>query len=190
VIIRDGTPKFNIVSKPNDWTRSVSKAAKAIEEADLSEMRLLQRDYWIGLHEVLENQAGQISGRRKAQPQSWMSYSIGRTGFHLGAAMQRNENSIRAELYIGNEDAKKYFKLLKIQEEAIQKDLGYVLDWQELPEKRDCRIAISLSPADVENNDDWQRQHIWLAKKLNDLYRVFSSRVRALDLTEISDLEN
>lgn len=183
-------PKFNIVSKPNNWTRSVSKAAKAIEEADLTETRLLQREYWNHFHIALQNKNGPISGNRKAQPQSWMSYSIGRTGFTLGASMQRHEDSIRAELYIGNEDAKSYFKLLRKHLENIHEELGYELDWQELPEKRDCRIAIALSSTNVEQNEDWPRQHDWLASKINDLHRVFSRRVKALDLTDINSLDN
>jgi hypothetical protein len=32
-------PKFNIVSKPNDWSRSVAQAARAIDEAELSKTR-------------------------------------------------------------------------------------------------------------------------------------------------------
>ena len=31
-----------------------------------------------------------------------------------------------------------------------------------------------------ENSDDWDRQHRWLAERLNDLHRVFSARVKAL----------
>ena len=36
-------PKFNIVSKPNDWSRSISQAARAMDEAELSETRVMQR---------------------------------------------------------------------------------------------------------------------------------------------------
>ena len=39
-------PKFNIVSKPNDWSQSVAHAARAIDDAELSETRIKQRQYW------------------------------------------------------------------------------------------------------------------------------------------------
>jgi hypothetical protein len=42
-------PKFNFVSKPNDWTRTISGAANRLDNEDLSETRILQRDYWAGL---------------------------------------------------------------------------------------------------------------------------------------------
>ncbi|WP_415714466.1 hypothetical protein [Roseibium sp.] len=35
-------PKFNIVSKPNDWSRSVARAARAIDDAELSDIRQMQ----------------------------------------------------------------------------------------------------------------------------------------------------
>ena len=44
-------PKFNIVSKPNDWSRSVAQAARAIDESELSDTRLKQRSYWDAFHQ-------------------------------------------------------------------------------------------------------------------------------------------
>jgi hypothetical protein len=51
-------PKFNIISKPNDWSHSIAQAARAIDEADLSDVRLMQRDYWAGLNKALAAAGG------------------------------------------------------------------------------------------------------------------------------------
>src|SRR5258708_19482346 len=53
-------------------------------------------EYWTDLNEVITKVGGQVSGNRKAQPQSWMSYPIGRSSFNLGAVMVRPKNRIRA----------------------------------------------------------------------------------------------
>jgi hypothetical protein len=177
-------PKFNIVSKPNDWSRSVAVAARAIDDSELSETRIMQRSYWAALHQVLETIGGSVSGNRKPQPQSWMNYPIGRSGFMLGAVMVRPKRQVRAELYISNNRAKEYFALLEGQKAAVEHELGYALDWELLPEGRDTRISVSLDNSEPDNEADWPRQHQWIAKHLNDLYRVFSSRVRALKLLE------
>jgi len=174
-------PKFNVVSKPNDWSQSVAQAARAIDDADLSETRVTQRAYWAALNAVLNAAGGPVSGNRKPQPQSWMPYPIGRTGFALGAVMVRPKNQIRAELYISGDQAKRYFALLRGQREAIERELGYNLEWQELPSRRDCRIASHLNNVDPEAETEWPRQHEWLAKRLNDLHRVFSQRVKTLE---------
>lgn len=174
-------PKFNIVSKPNDWSRSVAQAARAIDETELSDVRILQRDYWNALNPALERARGAISGNRKAQPQSWMNYPIGRTGFTLGASMIRPKRQVRSELYISNEHAKAYFHLLQAQRDEIEAELGYPLVWEELPNARDKRIAIYLNEVDPEDQAAWPQQHDWLAARLNDLHRVFAQRVRNLD---------
>lgn len=174
-------PKFNLVSKPNDWSRSVAQAARAIDDSELSDVRTLQRDYWGALHQVLDKVKGPIAGNRKPQPQSWMAYSIGRTEFNLGAVMIRPKRLVRTELYIAGDNAKRFFYLLREQKDSIEAELGYPLDWEELPTRRDSRVSVSLENLDPEDQADWPRQHEWLAKHLNDFHRVFLNRVRSLD---------
>lgn len=177
-------PKFNIVSKPNDWSRSVAVAARAIDDSELSETRLMQRNYWAAFHLALDAAGGPVSGNRTPQPQSWMNYPVGRSGFLLGAVMVRPKQQVRAELYISNSRAKDYFALLKNQKTEVERELGYALDWDPLPEGRDSRISVTLNNVDPENEADWLRQHQWLAKHLSDLFRVFSNRVKVLRLEE------
>jgi hypothetical protein len=174
-------PKFNIVSKPNDWSRSVAQAARTIDETALSETRVMQRAYWEALNEALTTAGGPIGGHRKPQPQSWMAYPIGRSGFNLAAVMVRPKRRIRAELYIGGERAKTHFHLLLQQQPAIEQEIGYPLTWEELPERRDSRLAVYLDDVDPEAAPDWPRQHAWLAKRLNEMHRVLRPRVRALN---------
>ena len=177
-------PKFNVVSKPNDWSRSVVQAARAIDEAELSDVRIMQRHYWAAFHKALDKLGGTVSGNRKPQPQSWMSYSIGRSGLNLGTVMIRPRKRIRVELYLSTEHAKAFFHLLREQQADVEKELGFPLDWEELPDRQDSRIAVYRDPADPENREDWTRQHKWLAKSINDLHRVFAGRVKVLDAAD------
>lgn len=177
-------PKFNIVSKPNDWSHSVAQAARAIDDGELSETRLRQRDYWAGLNTALNAVAGPVPGSRKPQPQSWMAYGVGRSRFNLAASLGRQAKRVMAELYISGPNAKSFFAQLANQREQIHKELGYVLDWDPLLEGQDCRIAVRLKEADFEDEADWPRQHQWLAQHLNDLHRVFAPRLRSLSSAE------
>ena len=174
-------PKFNVVSKPNDWSRSVAQAARAIDEFELSDTRVKQRAYWAAFHQALDRATGPVSGGRKPQPQSWMGYSIGRTGFNLGAVMIRPKRQIRVELYIAGDQAKAFFHLLREQQRSLEQELGYPLEWEELPTRRDSRVSVYMRNVDPEDERDWPRQHEWLAAKINDFYRAFLARVRDLD---------
>ena len=71
--------------------------------------------------------------------------------------------------------------LFKRQKDAIERELGQSLEWEELPSRRDCRVSSYLNEVDPEDEADWPRQHEWLAKRLNDMHRVFAQRVRMLD---------
>lgn len=177
-------PKFNIVSKPNDWSRSVAQAARAIDESELSETRVTQRDYWAALNQCLETLGGPISGNRKPQLQSWMSYPVGRTGFGVNACTNRLKRQVRAELYISCEHSIAYFHLLREQRESIETDLGYSLEWEDLSGRQDRRIALYLNDSDPENREDWRRQQEWLAARLCEFHKVFSIRIRNLDASD------
>ena len=174
-------PRFNIVSKPNDWTKLVSQAARAIDTNELSDTRALQLDYWSAFQTVLTQSGGPLARDRKPQPQSWMSYSIGRTGFSVNSNMVRPKRQARADIYISHANAKAYFHLLHAQKAEIEGELGYALLWEDLPDGRDCRISIALENANPEDRSDWPRQHAWLVKHMTDLHRVFLARVRSLD---------
>jgi hypothetical protein len=115
-------PKFNVISKPNDWSQSVARAARAIDDAELSERRILQRDYWAALNTVLNSCGGQVLGNKKPQPQSWMSYPIGRSNCWLAAAMVRPNGQIRAELYLSGANAKAFFAQLSDKKRPSKKN--------------------------------------------------------------------
>jgi hypothetical protein len=174
-------PKFNIVSKPNAWSHSVAQAARTIDDTELSETRIAQRDYWAALNVALDAAAGPVTGKRKPQAQSWMAFGVGRTGFNLGAVMIRPKNQIRSELYIAGDRAKAFFGQLRNQKQAIEQELGYPLEWEELPSRRDCRISSYLNDVEPEDETAWPTQHAWMAKRLNDMHRVFVDRVGTLD---------
>lgn len=179
-------PKFNVVSKPNEWSHSVAQAAKAIDAADLTDLRLMQRDYWAGLIDRLEAMRGPVAGNKKPQPQGSMSFPTGRSHIYLNAAMLRGSAQIRACLYMTGAEAKAFFMQLQAQKGDIERELGYPLNWEELPEGQDSRISRLLDDADVENRDDWPRQHQWLAERLNEMHRVFARRVATPNISALT----
>jgi len=82
--------------------------------------------------------------------------------------MNLQKRHVRAELYIAGNLAKTFFGLLNNQKAEIEGELSYPLEWEELPDARDCRIACYLN-------------EVGLAKRLNEMHRVFAPRVRVLE---------
>ena len=168
-------PKFNIVSMPNDWSRSVAPGLVA------SEKKLKQMRYWSGLQEVLNASGGPVAGNRQPRPQHWSDYPIGKTGFKLSASMNTGDECVRVQLYISGDDANERLALLEEQKGEIEKELDYPLVWGDQREAaQDRRISYYFHNIDLDDESDWPRQHKWLSEHLNGLHRAFAHRIRNL----------
>ena len=172
-------PKFNLVSKPNDWSRSVAQGRRSLDGGELSEVRSMQLEYWEALNAALDDAGGPVRGNRKPQALSWMSYAIGRTDFSLNAVMGRLQRRVGAQLYLVGSNAKAHFQQLQEQKDAAEAELGDELEWKEL--RVHSHVSMWSPEHDPEDRDDWPHQHEWLADKLNLLHRVFAERVRRLE---------
>lgn len=177
----DPAPKFNIVSKPNDWSRSV--AAQAREVSPLGQMQL---EYWTRFSDVLLASDGPARGSKPAA-RHWFGIPIGRGGFSLSGVADTRGGRIRAEMYIQIGNAIGFFEALREDRADIESDLGFALDWQPLHGKKACRIAIT-EDLDPKDESTWSEQHRWLADHLNRMHEVLAPRVRVLEpIPENSD---
>jgi Domain of unknown function (DUF4268) len=178
-------PKFNIVCKPNDWTKGGSGRSGGSSAS--SETKLLQQEYWRDFRESLAERKSALKPQ-KAQPQHWLVVSIGRSNFHLAALVWTSEDCIGVELYLSGPNAKRHFKNLEASKSEIEADIGCELEWQELPSKQASRILLRHPASNLRNKSDWPKQHRWLADTLEKFSSVFKSRVLAL--SDGSDEEN
>ena len=178
-------PKFNVVSKPNEWSRSVKQA---LDDGSLSELQVIQRKYWTAFHEVLRKANGPISGDRKPQPQNWMSYSVGRSGFSLTASRNRQKRRIRASLYLSGQHAKTFLQLLQREKDAIEQELGFSVIWREM--RKECEIVNHLDRVDPNDESDWSRQHEWLVEQFNSMHRVFLNRIKQLNPDDLEQTDD
>ena len=77
-------PKFNVVSKPNDWSRQVSLAARQMSDQPITEGKKLQLQFWQEFAGYLKEGKSPIRPQTP-RPQHWMTFGIGRTGFNMHA---------------------------------------------------------------------------------------------------------
>lgn len=168
-------PKFNLACEPNEWTKPHRPSA-----ANLTETRVQQQDYWKQLREFLLDRDGDVKPR-KARPQNWATFAVGRSGFVLKASVHTQKKFVKVLLGCRGKHAEAHFNLLKQDRENIEKELGEELRWVELPKHQASRIELRLQDADPTDESDWPRQHKWLADKLEAFHEVFAERVKALD---------
>jgi len=170
-------PKFEVVVKPDDWVKTGRELARAAASA--SPTKQLQLKFWTALIERLAKKAPQIRPQ-KPRPQHWLNNSIGRSGFGLNITANTRDARLGVELWMPGEEAKARFSRLIEQRAAIEQQLGFELDWQELPDAKGCRIATWLPDASIEDEGRWNDYLAWLEQQLVVMDKVLRPIVRAL----------
>ena len=178
-------PKFNIISQPNDWSRTVQQAAAG--SGEVSVHKQLQLKFWTAFRQYMESQKSFVRCQ-KPLPQHWSNFAIGRSGVHLTAivSLWNSETGskgpeIRAELYLDGPSAKQDFAALERQKETIEKALGFGLTWHNPENKAMCRLYTRQN-ADFLNEALWPQQFEWLRQRLETMHKVFAPIVKNLKL--------
>jgi hypothetical protein len=169
-------PRFNIVAKPNHWSRT----NRRIAEAALNEGDRLYLDYWTSYRDFW---AARDPNARLSVPRAGHVYRIPiRTGFALNAVISRSERWMRVEIYIQikGEAPKIALRALMNDKVAIEGELRYDLSWNEVPDRQATRIAVSKRDVDIANPTSWDEQHDWMLEKMIEFKRVLEPRIRAL----------
>jgi hypothetical protein len=175
-------PKFNIVSKPNDWTKIITGSRSGPRE-ELTDTKELQLEYWRAFSKLASEKSNMIRPR-KPRPQHWMNFAIGRSKFKLTAFANVRDQRIGVGLTLTGSNAKPHFYLLEDEMEAIETEIGAKLDWREMLDKKSSRIYLIRYDTDPQNRSEWSEQHEWLLEKLEAFHMAFADRVKQLDATE------
>jgi len=172
-------PKFNIISQPNDWTRTVSASRALQETSENSATGQVQLEYWTAFKEhLLDNKSFMHAPKPSAQ--YWTTLSLGRTDFALDATVSIRDKFVSVSLIIRGINKQSFFSQLEEQRSEIEAEMnGIQLEWRPLPDKKSSDIY-TWKPCDPLNRDDWPHQHEWLRNTLETFHYVFSPRVKKL----------
>ena len=164
-------PKFNIVSKPNEWTRSISRASSRIESEVVIEFKKMQVNFWAEFVDHIKGH--KIIRPRKPSAQNWYNVSIGRSGMHLCTTINTRSEQMTAEVYLHDEDAKNFFFLLHEMKTDFEDKLGFPMIWSQQDGRKVCRIYRVFKNADIFDRSKWPEYHTWQADNLKKIYEVF-----------------
>lgn len=187
-------PQFEIVSKPNDWSRTITQDTQRAVSKDLSETQLLHEEFWTAFSEYLTDKyptEEDIPIRKpKPQPVARMVFGLGKSEFKVYAILVKRDQHIRIQLTILGNNAKAYFDLLRKEREEIENEFGGSLEWSELPEREESQVYLLKNNTDLADETDWPNQHEWLASKLELFNKVFRPRIKTLNADDWEPLED
>lgn len=164
-------PKFQIISKPNDWAKAIKKATTG---SNLTDIQLLQLDFWRQFREFAQNTGTKVS-LKKSYPQNWYEMSIGYSSAHLSLTFNSHSNQIGCELYIPN--SKDLFYELETFKDAIHAEVGNELEWTALGTKKASSIKI-FKNGNITETEKWNNYFAWFVEKADLFQQVFSKYIK------------
>lgn len=143
-------PKFVIVERPNDFSRSVKALAADNGEGGL---KAYQNQFWLQFVEILE-QRGTPFKKRSAPADMAYRVPLGSSHYRIDILLQRKRKNIEVCLWL-IDDKRYYYKLFEHKdeiEEAVQCDI----EWCEL-EKGKMSAIVAYVPGvwDFENQSNY-----------------------------------
>ena len=178
-------PKFNIVSKPNDWSKAVRQQASAGGDRQISEHKRLQFEFWTGFKPWLEEHTRLQS--QKPGYQHWLNVFLGKTGFHLSsiASLWNTETEsygvpeLRVEFILNGVSAKDQLELLRRRSEEFRKRIDIPLVFHNSEGSKSCKVYVRRD-FDFRDNSKWNEAFEWLTKYLQLFSDTFRPIINAL----------
>ena len=191
-------PNFNIVSKPNEWSRLGTHAGRILGNEALTKNKFLQLSYWTDFNKFLDTQKGQLMSR-SARSEATMTYRIGRSDISLRASILSARKKLRCSLYTQGKNSLLWWVLLHGEKEEIERELGRLLElelgglleWDAASRRSTETISLYRNDVDFLDRASWPEQHEWLAKHLSAMHTVFAARVNDPDfIKRVNDLKD
>lgn len=176
-------PKFNLVSSPNDWSRSVKESTAATRAHSPRQAVYLR--YWQALHAYQKEQTPPVKTPKPAA-QQWASYSTGRTGFSFETIVSW-EKKFSVKLYIvcSKPNPKAVFRYFHDRKAEIEAAIGQPLEWDEGQGKVGVGIIWSRYDCDIEDESRWQEYIQWQVQALKKMDDVFRPLIKALPVEQL-----
>jgi hypothetical protein len=169
-------PMFQMVSKPNDWTKAIHSSKK---QGVLTDAKTINLEYWSEMKEYFEAQGTKLKSQ-KPLPQHWTNYAIGRSNFHMAAVHSVRDKFIRVEFLINGNDSKEKFDELKEKyEDDSYAKIDADLKWDKLEDRKVSWVYLQKE-ADVNNKSDWKNQFQWILNNLEKMDNFFRQKIKTI----------
>ncbi len=176
-------PQFNVVAKPNSWTRAVL-APVAGDTQPLSDTALSNIDYWEAFHKAAVAAGAPL--RRIDRPLKDTNYwvPISERGDAYLSVYRSHARKPSIGAFIGLYNAPLTFvsDRLTAQQQTLEEAYGQQLEWARNREGVVTKAVVKAPVTDPSDRGDWPRQHEWMVGQLKQLNQVFGPIVaQAID---------
>lgn len=132
----------------------------------------LHKKYWQQL--LPQIQESILYENIKPTKDHWLSAGSGITGVAYCLVITKSCCRVELDLMTSNKDLNKsYFRQLFVHKESIGESFGNSLVWQELPDKKMCRIKCEIDGLDFFNQDEWNQRNEFFIETVLKFQKAF-----------------
>ena len=158
----DAAPIFNVIAKPNGWSKDV-RSSQASSEGR-SEGKLFNYEYWASFKEYMNNNPSKLFRARNASYSHWMTIAIGHGAAHIDLLLNKREQKATVQLYLWDDAEKIYFDALLKHKDEAEKNIGEKLIWRRLDGKKASSIDLVKKfnlndPSEREAIFSWYKEY-------------------------------
>ena len=161
-------PKFNIISQPNSWSKTIRSSTK---KGELSETALKQMNFFEGFVSYCNSKETtlNLSNPQPSAP-AYYSFGIGITGVWVAIKMNTSKKLIKLVIYFTE---KNLYNLTKQEsEEKANNDFSKIV-WDDMPQYKGATVGLDLNNFILDNQNSWGEHYIWLKDNTEKLVKFF-----------------
>lgn len=177
-------PKFNLVCKPNEWTKSV-KQATASPQGPGAEMFDLWESFWGALHAwVNENEPSfEIPGGGRA---SWVRYSMREPDCHTFMSLVVRGGKVMVGLTLTGDRTEARYEGLLARKAEVEKQIGHSLKWSHTPSQKKAYVTWDF-PKDISKPETWPEVFRFFCDTVPKFQEVFGIELAGIDGVAVAD---
>ena len=112
-----------------------------------------------------------------------MIFRLGIGGAHLAASVLVSKNLVTFYLLIEGKNRDEMYHHLSAHQSEIDTELRETPVWNKSGTSNRARVTVELNVDDLENRNNWPRQHGWIIDNARSFYRAFRPRLHELKAT-------
>lgn len=136
-------------------------------------------DYWQGVLDALRP-SGILEPDPKPMKKEDMRFKVGWPDFWLKSYFSRREPNMAVWIACRGERGSQHYAALEAHKAEIEQTFGAALVWRKDEVREKWSVSYDIEGVDVNDRDDWPRQHRMLADCILRLYRVVKPIVEPL----------
>lgn len=170
-------PIFNVIAKPNGWSKDVKNSHTNNEGR--SESENFKYDFWSSFVDYMNNNPSKLFRTPSPSYDHWMNIAIGKGSMHISLLLNTREQKVTIQLYIWDDADKKYFDaLLKYKKEAADR-ISLDLTWRRLDGKKASTIDL-YKGCDLKKSSEQEEIFSWYKEYTEKFITFFKPIIKKM----------